>query len=258
MEIFHTFLFQPIYNLLIFLYNVIPGSDLGLAIIAITLLIKGLLWPLAAKSLKSQRALQQLQPKINALKDEYKDDKEGMSKAMMELYKTEKVNPMSSCLPLLIQLPILFALYRVFLHAFDTANLYDLYSFVAQPAVIDTSFFGIADLSEKSILLAFAAGIVQFFQARMMNSRQPQKDLRKKEGAKDENMMASMNKSMVYFMPVITIFIGMSLPGALALYWFTNNLITVGQQAIFFREPKDENKLVEAKEERETTTEESE
>src|SRR3989338_4605010 len=103
MSLFHTVLYQPLYNLLIWLYNTLPGADMGFAIIALTILVKLIMWPLNQSSLVSQKALQDLQPKLEELKKQHKDDKEGLGKAMMELYKREKVNPLSSCLPLLIQ-----------------------------------------------------------------------------------------------------------------------------------------------------------
>ncbi len=102
MGLFHTLLYQPIFNLLVFLYNVIPGGDIGFAIIALTILIKVALWPLMHSSLKSQKALQEIQPKIEELKEKHKDDREALAKEMMELYQNEKVNPLSSCLPILV------------------------------------------------------------------------------------------------------------------------------------------------------------
>lgn len=241
-EIFNTYLSEPLYNLLVLLYNVIPGQEIGFAIIALTIIIKLLLWPLAAKSLKGQAALQELQPKIEELKKQYKDDKEAMSKAMMELYAKEKVNPLSSCLPLLIQLPIILALYRVFLRGLNgEGGVYDLYPFVSDPGVINHFFFGVVDLSSPNIVLAILAGIFQFIQAKMMATNRPPPQVRGSEGAKDENMMANMNKSMIYFLPVITVVIGASLPGGLTLYWMVVNVIAVIQQLIFFRGKKKKN-----------------
>src|SRR3989338_3874182 len=113
MNFFTTIFYQPLWNALVWFYNILPGHDIGLAIILLTIVIKIILFPFTLQSLRSQKAMQTLQPKLDALKQQYKDDKEGQAKAMMELYKTEKVSPFSSCLPLLIQLPFLFALYRV-------------------------------------------------------------------------------------------------------------------------------------------------
>ena len=111
--LFYTILYQPLLNILVFFYNVIPGHDIGVAIILLTALIRLILWPLMGQSIKGQKAMQSLQPKIQALKEQYKDDKQKLAQATMELYKAEKINPLSSCLPLLIQMPILIALYRV-------------------------------------------------------------------------------------------------------------------------------------------------
>lgn len=227
---FQTLLIEPIFNLLVFLYDVIPGSDMGFAIIILTIIIKLILWPFMNSSLKSQKALQEIQPKIEELKTKHKDDKEAQAKAMMELYKQEKVNPLSSCLPLLIQFPILIALYRVLLQGFDPSALDMLYGFVSNPGVINKLFLGFLDLSVPSIWLAVLAGAFQFVQTRMLMSKKPPKAVAGKEGAKDETMLASMNKSMMYFMPAVTVLIGASLPGGLALYWVTVTVVSIVQQ----------------------------
>ncbi len=235
MGLFHTLLYQPIFNLLVFLYNIIPGGDIGSAIIALTILIKIALWPLMHQSLKSQKALQEIQPKIEEIKVRNKDNKEALAKEMMELYQHEKVNPLSSCLPMLVQLPILIALYRVLLVGFDPSLFSELYSWVANPGEINSVFLGVINLAETSILLAVLAGIFQFFQTRMLMSKKPPKEVSKSEGAKDETMLASMNKSMLYFMPIITVVIGVTLPGGLTLYWVTVNAFSIFQQAIAFK-----------------------
>ncbi|MCX6715171.1 MAG: YidC/Oxa1 family membrane protein insertase [Candidatus Uhrbacteria bacterium] len=230
MNIFYVFLFQPIFNLLVFLYNIVPGGDMGIAIILLTVIIKLALWPLMSSSLKSQKAMQELQPKLDALKIEYKDDKEGLSKAMMALYQEEKVNPLASCLPIVIQLPVLIALYRVLFHGFDATALNQLYPFIHNPGSIHTMFLGFINLGQKNIWLAILAGILQFFQTRMMIMRQPPKQVAKSEGAKDESMLASMNKSMMYMMPIMTVLIGIKLPGGLTLYWVTVTVFSIVQQ----------------------------
>lgn len=237
---FHTILYQPLFNLLIWLYDVIPGHDLGFAIIAISLLIRLVLWPLSQSSIKSQKSLQDLQPKLDALKIQYKDDKEGLAKAMMALYKTEKVNPMSSCLPLIIQLPILWALYRVLRDGMNMDSLVNLYSFVARPESLNLNFLGFINLAEPQIVMAVIAGILQFVQTKMLMAKRPPKALRKEPGARDEDMMAQMNKSMLYFMPVMTVVIGASLPGGLTLYWIIMNLFAILQQVLAFRKKKTE------------------
>ncbi len=235
MGLFQTLLEQPMYNLLIGLYNVLPGADLGFAIIALTVVIKLVLWPLTNSSLKSQRAMQQLQPKLDAIKEQHKDDKEALAKAMMELYSKEKVNPLSSCLPLLIQLPVLIALYRVFMAGLREDGLSMLYPFVSNPGAVNEMFLGLVDLGERSIPLAVLAGAFQFVQTKMLMVKRPPPAVRNKPGAKDEDMMAAMNKSMLYFMPVMTVAIGISLPAGLTLYWVAVSVISVLQQFLVFR-----------------------
>jgi YidC/Oxa1 family membrane protein insertase len=229
---FQVLFYQPILNLLVFLYNVVPGNDLGIAIILLTIIIKIVLLPLSRKSIKSQKALQELQPKIEEIKKKYKKEKEKMSRAMMELYKKNKVNPLSSCLPLLIQLPFLFAVFRVFRDGLSDTSLNLLYSFVSRPDSINYVSLGFIDLSEKQIVIALLAGIAQFWQSKMMMAKRPSV---KSPGAKDEDMMAIMNKQMLYFMPVLTVVIGMSFPGGLALYWLVTTLLTGLQQVYLFR-----------------------
>lgn len=238
---FHTVLYLPIFNLLIFLYDILPGADVGFAIIALTVLIKLILWPFMTTSLRSQKALQEIQPKIEELKTKHGNDREALAKAMMELYKTEKVNPLSSCLPILFQLPILIALYQVLLAGFGPETLSQLYGFISNPIEINTVFLGAIDLSQKSLYLAVLAGYFQFFQTRMLISKRPPKQVAGKKGAFDETMLASMNKSMLMFMPVITVVIGATLPGGLTLYWVTVNIVSILQQQFVFskiRNPK--------------------
>lgn len=233
-NLFTTIFYQPILNLLVFLYNTISFQDLGVAIILLTIIIKAILWPLNKKSIKSQKDLQDIQPKIDALKKQYGTDKVGLSQATMNLYKESKINPLSSCLPLLVQLPFLFAVYRVFRDGLN--NKLDLvYPFINQPEVINGIFLGFLDLNKPNIYLAILAGLAQFWQAKMMSTRKPTV---KTEGSKDESMTAIMNKQMVYFMPAITIFIGISLPGGLTLYWFIITLLTALQQVITFKGSK--------------------
>jgi len=231
-QLFDTALYQPIFNLLIFFYNVF--SDVGVAIVVVTIVIKIILSPFSLKTLKAQKALQQLQPKLQELQKKYKDKKEDLARATMELYKKEKVNPFSSCLPLLIQLPFLFAVFRVFRDGFKVETLELVYTFISRPEVIDPISLGLFNLENRSIPLALMAGAAQFWQTRMLtHNKQPSVP-----GAKDENMAAMMNKQMMYMMPVITVVIGATFPGGLALYWFVFTLLTALQQYFLFK--KDE------------------
>ncbi|OIO08252.1 hypothetical protein COX21_03605 [Candidatus Falkowbacteria bacterium CG23_combo_of_CG06-09_8_20_14_all_41_10] len=243
-HIFQTVFYQPILNLLIFLYNTISFHDLGLAIIFLTIVIKAVLWPLSQKSIKAQKSLQDLQPKINALKKEYKDDKQKQGQAMIQLYKEHKINPFSSCLPLLIQLPFLIAVFQVFRDGLNN-KLNLVYPFIERPEAINAMAFGFLDLSKPNIYLAILAGLAQFWQAKMMITK---KAAIKTEGSKDEDMAAIMNKQMLYFMPALTVFIGWTLPGGLTMYWFIVTLLTAVQQLIVFKKHNQEQaQIVEKK-----------
>lgn len=243
MSIFTTILIQPILNLLVWLYNIVPGNDLGLAIIILTVIVKAVLYPLTMAQIRQQRAMQELQPKIEEIRSRLKDDKEAQAKELMELYKKEKVNPASSCLPLLIQLPIFIGLYRALVDGLKSQGLNLLYPFVPNPGVIETTMVGGIDLATPSIMLAVLAGAVQFVQSRQIlkkpsSATPPPPEVQGKEGAKDEGMASMMNKQMSYLMPIITVFIGISLPGGLTLYWFVMSVLTVAQQAVFLKRPK--------------------
>ena len=230
--LFKVVFYQPIFNLLVFLYNIVPGHDLGVAIILLTVLIKLILYPLSQQSIKSQKDLQELQPKIDELKKKYADNKQEMGRAMMELYKENKVNPFSSCLPLLIQLPFLWAVFRVFRDGLKSNSLNLVYPFIGRPEHLNGFSLGFLDLSKPNLVLAILAGIAQFWQAKMLMTRKP---AIKSPGAEDENMLAAMNKQMLYFMPVLTVIIGLTLPGGLTLYWFVVTLLTALQQLYIFR-----------------------
>jgi len=233
-EIYYVIFYKPIFNLLIFIYNAIPGHDIGIAIILLTVVIKLVLWPVTAKTMKSQKALADMQPKMEEIKKKYaaKDQKEELAKAMMELYSKEKVSPVSACLPTLIQLPVFIALYQALSHGLKSSGYEFLYPFVANPGQIDAQFIGLLSLSAASPVLAVLAGITQYFQARMMITKPQPK---KVPGAEDETVLATMNKQMLYMMPALTVFISWKLPGGLALYWLVMNLLTVGQQYYFFK-----------------------
>lgn len=233
-HLFTIIFYQPILNLLVFLYNTVSFHDFGVAIILLTVVIKLVFWPLGRQAIKSQKSLQDLQPKMAELKKKYADNKAELSRATMALYKENKVNPFSSCLPLLIQLPFLFAVYQVF-RAGVANDLGLVYSFVFKPEVINTISFGFLDLAKPSVYLAILAGLAQFWQAKMLITKKPAVNT---PGSKDEGMAAIMNKQMLYFMPALTVFIGISLPGGLTLYWFVITVLTALQQVFTLRNKK--------------------
>jgi len=218
-QIFKTILTQPLLHLLVFFYNFIPFHDLGVAIILLTIIIRLILFPFSRLSLKSQKALQEIQPKLDEIKKKYVGNKEGQAKAMMDLYKENKVNPFSSCLLLLIQLPILLAVFQVL-----------------RVGVVDSSLnpvaFGFLNLSQTNIFLALVTAVFQYFQMKTLPTAKPEPVFVKKDGAKDENVAAMMNKQMKVMMPFLTLIMGMTLPSGLMLYWLVGLLFTMLEQKL--------------------------
>lgn len=222
-NIFNVFLYHPLFNFLILIYNYIPGRDFGIAVICLTLIIRLIIYPLSIKAIKSQRVLQRLQPKIQEIQKKYKDDKERQAKETLELYRREKINPFSGLFLALVQLPVLIALYQVFWKGLNSSELGNLYSFVSNPGIVSPFFLGLVDLSKPNLIFAVLAGIIQFFQTKML---MPQ--VKAEKGKRD--MAAMMQKQMLYFFPVITVIILFNLPSALGLYWIVSGIFSIVQQ----------------------------
>jgi YidC/Oxa1 family membrane protein insertase len=184
---------QPIFNALIWFYNVIPGSDIGVAIVIVTVVLKIILFPFSIKTLQSQKALQALQPKTKELQQRFKGDKQGLAKATMELYAKEKVSPFSSCLPLLIQFPFLIALYQAMNDGLKGARFELLYPFVVRPEQVNAIGFGFLDLSKASIPLAILAAAAQFWQTKMLIGNSRQRSM-KMEPLTSARLQMSINK----------------------------------------------------------------
>jgi len=240
MGFFNLAFYQPIYNFLVWLYQVVPGGDFGVAIIITTLIVKGALFPLTYRMLKSQKQMQELQPKIKEIREKYKDDKEKLAAEMMEIYKENKVNPFGSCLPLLIQLPIFIALYRVLLRGLGEIDEGLLYDFVSNPGTLDSMFVGAVDLSEIFIPFALITAALQYVQAtQTLARRKPvEKEAKESSGAMDEQMAETMGKMMKYFMPGFTLMLGFTLPAGVMLYWMTTTLLTIVLYKIFLGDKK--------------------
>jgi YidC/Oxa1 family membrane protein insertase len=215
---FTELIYRPLLNLTVFLYATIGFTDLGVAIIAVTILTRLAMLPLSLKTAKSQRAMASLAPEIERIKARTKGDMNGQSAEVMKLYKERGVNPLSGCLPLLIQFPILIGLYRVFLNLFKPETLGLLYASVPHPETLNTMAFGFLDVSAPSRILAIVAGIAQFGQARLTGS------------AQQTGAAASMNRQMTYLLPLMIIVIGWNLPAGLSLYWLVTTLVSIGEQ----------------------------
>ncbi len=235
MNILTVLFYQPILNLLVGIYGILPSHDLGFAIILVTVCVKIILLPLSWKQLQAQKQLQDIQPKLEELKKTHKDDKQGMMQAQMILFKEHNINPLSSCLPLIIQLPFLISLFYVFMNGLksDFSNL--LYPFIQNPGHLNDMFLGVVLLTQgHNVVLAVLAGITQFWQAKMLVTKRPPKV----DGSKDEDFTVILNQQMTYMMPVITGIMTYQFPSGLGIYWVIQSLLTICQQYVFFSHHK--------------------
>lgn len=233
MNLFTSLFYQPIFNLLIWLYNILPTHDLGIAILLLTIIIKVVLLPFSIAQIKAQRALQELQPHLEELKGKHKDDKAALASAQMQLFSEKKINPLASCLPLLIQLPFLFALFYVLSEGLKNGARYDLlYPFVANPGTLNTMFLGWFSLVDKgNIALAILNGLAQFAQVKMIMPAQAPK---KSEGAQ-EDMAAMMNKQMTFVMPIMIGFVSYTFPNGIGVYYLAQTALQVAFQAVVYQ-----------------------
>ncbi len=225
-----AFVYKPIYNAFFLLLWLTPGHYVGFAIIALTLLVRFAIYPLTLKSIKAQRAMKDLDPKIKALKEKHKEDKNALSMAMMELYKQENVSPMSGCLPLLIQIPVISTLFFV-LKGIAVVNTDLLYSFTPHIAQPSLAFFGL-DLAGQSLLLALLVGLTQYYSTHLsMGPKTAKKVVKDGEKASfADDFQDSMQMNMRYFLPALLAFTAYKLTAAVALYWVTSNMFTIGQE----------------------------
>ena len=228
--LFNTFFFNPIYNGLVFLVEFFPWMDLGVAIIIVTIIVKFIIFPLTKKSIKLQIIQKKIEPELKKIKEKYKDNKEEQAQKIMALYKEKGLNPLSSILILIIQIPVIFALYFVLLKGgLPEINHEILYSFINNPESINTFFLGLVDMTGKSLILALLAGISQYIQIKLMLPKLEPKKSNHQKTFKDD-LMRSMNTQMRFVMPVIVFFISYSLPAAIALYWITSNIFMIFQE----------------------------
>jgi YidC/Oxa1 family membrane protein insertase len=266
--LYHQFLYQPLLNVLILFYDLL--GDFGLSIILLTIVVRLVLYPVAKKTMEHQKKLRKIQPKLKELQKKHKDDKEKLTQEMMALYKEHEFNPASGCLPLVVQFIILIALYRVFISGIHL-DVNQLYGWVPKPTNFSTTFLGLFDLGQKAaelnlgklfkldpsgfvltnwggLMLALMAGAAQFVQTKMTVAIQakkkaaeppkPEEEKEKKDESAMPDMSEMMNKQMLYFFPLLTVYIGLSFPAGLALYWTTSTLLLIAQQWLLDRKDK--------------------
>jgi YidC/Oxa1 family membrane protein insertase len=228
--IFKEFFYRPLFNALVGLYNLIPGDDFGLAIIVLTVVIRLFLSPLSFKTLRSQRELAKVQPKLKELQEKFKNDKQALSQATLALYREHNINPFGGCLPIIIQIPILFALYKAFSLGTDSKNLEILYPFVQNPGSVNNLSLNFIDLSKKAPYLAILAGFFQFIQAKIsakINKTNP--------APGQDNIAQTLNRQMLYFFPAMIIIISWGLPSGIVVYWVTTTIYSIIEQLVFNR-----------------------
>jgi len=270
MNIFELFIVQPIFNLLLFIYSIVPYADFGIAIIIFTIIIRFALWPLVVKQLHQVKAMRKLQPELARIKKATKGNKQLESMQMLELYKSHGVKPFQSILILLIQLPIFIALFQVIqiftIHRDAIAtftydfmqNLPVVQDLLANPESFNEMFLGVIDLTQhalpyagaSSIFLIILAGIAAFTQYIISKQTSPTtsskrlRDVLAEAGEGKEPDQAELNavvmSKMMKFLPFMMFFIMLSLPGALALYYVTSNIFAAIQQHFLLKRDSEE------------------
>lgn len=231
-SIFHAIVYNPLYNGLIYIIDHVPGGDIGWSVILFTCLVKIILFPLSKVSVRTQIQMRELQPQLNKIQEQYKDNKEIQAKKTLEFYRENKLNPFSGIFLMLIQLPIILALAYIFYYGgLPKVDASVLYSFVQVPDFVNNMFLGLIDISKSSKVLAVLAGVSQFISIRL--SVPPHVPTSDTPNFKDD-LAKSMNTQMRYVMPAFVFFISLGVSGAVALYWITSNIFTIGQE-IYFR-----------------------
>lgn len=217
---FHAAFYDPLYNALVALVAAIPGGDVGLAVIVLTILIRIVLLPFSLSAARTQRAMKSLEPALKELKTKHKGDKEKEALETLALYRAHKVNPFASILTVLIQIPVLLALFWVFQEeAFPSLSIELLYSFTPLPQAVSLEFLGLISVAGKSLVLAVAAGVTQYLQAHLAlaGTEAPSAGFQ-------ADFQKVMNVQLKYFFPVIIAVISYTTSVAIALYFVTTNL----------------------------------
>ncbi len=233
--IWHTIFFDPIYNSLVFFIDIVRGGDVGIAIICTVILVKTIILPISLKAARTQLAMQILEPKLAKIKEEYKDKRDVQALKTMEVFKEAKVNPFSSILLLIIQIPIIIALYFAVYTgggiALPLINTGLLYSFIPNPETVSMMFLGLMDITQKSIWLAALAGLTQYIHTRLSLPPSKPRDPNAELNFKDD-FTRSMQMQMRYVMPILIFFVAYTISAAIALYFTISNIMAIGQEYV--------------------------
>lgn len=242
---FHTFLIDPFYNTFIFLIGIMPGGDVGLAIIAVTLIIRLIFYPLFASNIRTQMGMQALQGELDEINTKYKNDAQERGKLTMDLFRKHKVRPISAFLSLLVQIPVFIALYYAFfLEGLNPIATDLLYSFVKVPSVVATNFFGIVDLmAQNNILMAVLVGVLQYAVVKYSFARM---DTPKPSAKPNTNQRAQalQRQMMLYFLPGLMAVVSYTLPAAVGVYFIAGSVISLAQEWIIQRQMQAEKRAI--------------
>lgn len=239
-SIFHLFFYQPLYNAFIFLVNIVPYHDAGIAVVVLTIIVQFIIFPFRHKSVVTQRKMKEIEPEIRRIKEQFKKDKQEQTKQTMALYRSHGISPFSGFLMLLAQLPIFIALYSLFSKGANF-NPADLYSFNVAPLAIKTQFLGLIDISKSSYVLAILAGLTQFFQMKLSMPKVAKLDA--KSASFQDQLSRSMSLQAKYIMPIFIFFIALKFSSAIALYWTAMNVFAIVHEAIVAHKAKKSRNL---------------
>lgn len=227
--VFSAAIYTPLYNGLVFLVGYLPNHDMGLAVIALTIIVRFILFPLSRRAVAAQLAMKKIAPEVEKLKQKYKDKSEEQGKAIFALYKEHGVHPFAGFALVLVQIPILLGLYWVFarggLPKIDPSLLY---SFVQVPPSVNMEFLGLVNMQSNSIVLAALAAISQFVYTRLsMGATETSSPV---EASLSGDMAKSFEVQARYILPLFVGFISYTLAAAAPLYWTTSNLFMIAQE----------------------------
>lgn len=230
---FHTIFYEPVYNLLVLVLSYVPSHDIGAAILIVTLIVKGILLPLNLSTLRGQHLMKKVEEEVREIREKYKHSPHEAGRKTMEVYKREKINPFASFFAILIQIPVIIALYLAFSKGF-TIDTESLYSFVRFPDSLNTIGFGLFDVTKKNIIIAVLAGVSSYILAR----RQTQSMVVNKKPGEEtmqDQFMKSMRVQLLYVLPLIIGFSAAVVPAALGFYWLISNIIGYAQDVYMKR-----------------------
>jgi YidC/Oxa1 family membrane protein insertase len=228
--VFHTLIYDPLYNGLVFLVGTVPSHDVGLAVIALTILVRIILFPLSRRAVETQLVMKKIAPEVEKLKEKYKDNREEQGKAIFALYREQGVHPFAGIGLLLLQLPILFALYWIFaMGGLPEIRPDLLYSFVAPPAGVNMEFLGFLDMTGHSLVLGLLAGVTQFAYTRLSMGPREKKPV-SENSSFSADLARSFDLQARYILPATFIVLSFIIPNAGMLYLVTSNLFMIGQE----------------------------